>query len=545
MPQVGMGFAQQLTALNPPARECTWVYVAYDQLTDKVGPLAQSPPQALGIVLIESAQKANRRPYHQQKIALVLANQRHFALEQARRGVHVRYVVAPEGPLPFAQALSELHAELGPISMMEASERELRVELEPLVQAGALVVVPNRTYLSNDEDFRASAVTTKGQPGGWRMDRFYRHIRQRTGILMHEGKPVGGRFSFDADNRSPWRGEPAAPAAPSFARDAIKDEVCELVASRFASNPGRVDPSSLPATHGDAQALVDWAMRACMPHFGTYEDAMSQAARGLFHTRLSPLINLSRVVPAELLDAVLPLDIALNNKEGFVRQLLGWREFVRQVHRATDGFRRGPAPTSTEPATDNLLDAQWPLPPAFWSGAGAAWEAAPSGLNCLDVVVRQVWDDGWTHHIPRLMVLSNLATLLDVKPRELSDWFWVAFVDAYDWVVEPNVMAMGTYATGGVMTTKPYVSGSGYIHRMSDYCRDCAFHPKKNCPVTPMYWAFLGRHEDKLGSSARMGPVLGNLRRRGPERRAHDVAVYELVRDRLGRGETTVPEDFA
>ena len=203
-------------------------------------------------------------------------------------------------------------------------------------------------------------------------------------------------------------------------------------------------------------------------------------------------MNLHRLLPRRVIGDALKLPLELASQEGFLRQILGWREFVRHVHRETEGF-----------AELELLGGQEPLPAAYWGKA--------SGLACLDRVVADVWQEGYSHHITRLMILCNLATLLDISPRELSDWFWVAYIDAFDWVVEPNVLAMGTFGVGDVMTTKPYVSGSAYIDRMSDYCQGCAFDPKSTCPITPMYWAFLERHRERLLGNPRMGIVMRAL----------------------------------
>ncbi|EDM73643.1 hypothetical protein PPSIR1_15525 [Plesiocystis pacifica SIR-1] len=177
------------------------------------------------------------------------------------------------------------------------------------------------------------------------------------------------------------------------------------------------------------------------------------------------------------------------------------------------------------------------MPPAYWG--------APSGLRCLDGVVADVWDEGMTHHIPRLMVLANIAQLLDLEPRALTNWFWSAYVDAFDWVVEPNVLAMGSFAVGELMTTKPYVSGSGYIQRMSDYCSSCAFHPKKSCPLTPMYWAYLARHDALLFEVGRSQRQVWSVRKRDPAKRRRDAATFEFVQATLRAGERLSPEGLA
>jgi deoxyribodipyrimidine photolyase-related protein len=502
----------------------TWLFVPYDQLSADIGPLSRLDPNEVGIVVVENPEKADRRPYHKQKLALVLANMRHFALEQAERGVAVRHVVRKA---PYAATLEELARELGPLTLMTPAERDLRVDVAPAVASGAVTLVAHEGWLTATEDFHASQ---SGPP--WRMDAFYKHVRRKSGVLMDGGEPAGGRFSFDTENRKPWKGTPPAPVPPTFRPDAVTLEVAEIVARDAADHPGTLDFTSLPATAADAQTLLSWALSECLPHFGPFEDAMSTRSSGLFHTRLSPLVNLHRITPARLLAEVLALPIDIASQEGFVRQLLGWREFVRHVHEATDGFRRlpgQPVSPADAPAAPSHLGADRPLPPVFWGGAD-------SGLACLDRVVKDVWREGWSHHITRLMVLSNLATLLDVSPRALTDWFWVAYTDAFDWVVEPNVLGMGTFAAGGLMTTKPYVAGAPYIDRMSDYCRGCRFDPKSTCPVTPLYWAFLERHREKLAATGRLTMPLAASAKRTESLKGRDRALFRVVGEALAAG---------
>jgi deoxyribodipyrimidine photolyase-related protein len=221
--------------------------------------------------MIEAPAKARRRPYHQHKLALVLANHRHFALEQARRGVAVRYLTVddPQDPAPYARTLSTC-TDLGPLVAMEPAERELREEVASLIDAGLLSVVRHEGWLTTESDLDAAEVRTHGVHVGWRMDRFYRAVRQRTGILMDGDRPVGGRYSFDGENREPWRGTPPAPPRRSYPRDPIKDEVCDLVRSAFADHPGRPDVDHLPATAADAIGAWRHATEACMASFGPY-----------------------------------------------------------------------------------------------------------------------------------------------------------------------------------------------------------------------------------------------------------------------------------
>ena len=508
-------FTKRLRQLNPTGGTRRWIYVPYDQLTAEVGPMSEQPPEQTGIVLVETPAKAARRPYHQQKLALILANQRHFALEQAARGVQVRYLVHADG---YAAALSSCEHNL---TMMEPAERELRVELAPMIAQKKLRVVPHAGWLTTTKQFG-----DKGPP--WRMDGFYRTVRRATGLLMDGDQPRGGRWSFDEDNRKPWRGEPAAPVPPVFTPDEITTEVAELIRSRYASHPGTLDLAALPATQADAETLWAWAKQQCLPYFGPFEDALSRHSSGLFHTRCAPLINLHRLLPARIVTEAAALDLPLATQEGFIRQILGWREFVHHIHVATDGFRTVP---------NNFLEVHEPLPPAYWPGA-------PSGLACLDHVIGDVWREAYSHHISRLMVLANLATLLDVDPRQTTDWFWIAYSDAFDWVVEPNVLGMGTFAAGETMVTKPYIAGGAYLKRMGDHCRACRFDPASNCPITTLYWDWLRRHGAVVKRNPRMTTIIAAHAKRGEARHAADQQRADAIRQQLAHGAVLTPDSL-
>jgi deoxyribodipyrimidine photolyase-related protein len=551
-------FKKELLRYAVPHENRTWLYVPYDQLSDKIGPLSREKPRDVGIILIENPWKPSLRPYHRQKLALILANMRHFALEQARRGVAVKYLVA-QGP--YRNTLETMARELGQIRLMEPLERELRVDLEPLAKSGLVSFVPHEGRLTTRDLFE-TACTSHSR---WRMDLFYRVVRKKTGILMDRGKPVGEKLSHDSANRKPWKGSPPAPQPCAFPNNPIKEEVGQLIETVFQRHPGKLDLSKLPCTLEDAETLWRWAKDHCMEHFGPYEDAMSTRSSGLFHTRISSVLNIHRLLPSRVVRDVLEIPLPIESKEGFVRQVLGWREFVCHVHESTDGFRR---PTDLPPrvgvlpgdagygritgdtwytpviethylggASPSFLGAENPLPPAYWG--------SESGLACLDNVVADVWADAYSHHITRLMVLSNIATLLDVNPREIADWFWIAYADAYDWVVEPNVLGMGTYAVGPLMTTKPYVAGANYINKMSDYCETCDFDPRTNCPITPLYWAFLDRHYESLRENPRIVIPLKASCKRDETLKRRDRAVFELVNACLQEGTSVTPKMMA
>jgi len=552
---------KKLNKHNSSTSDRQWIYVPYDQVTDRIGPLSRLKPESIGIVLVESPWKAARRPYHKQKLALILSNLRHFALEQAARGVAVRHV-SVNGP--YNMALKALAQELGPLTMMEAAERELREDLSELVKNGAIEVIPHEGWLTTLEDLKA----IKAKDGTYHMDAFYRRIRQSTGILMEgPNKPRGGKYSFDSENRLPWKGQPTPPAVPTFTVDAVTEEVGELIEHHMGHHPGVLDLEHLTSTQEDADRLWQWAKDYCMDNFGPYEDAMSSQSSGLFHTRISQPLNIMRLIPRDIVTDVLEMDISTASQEGFIRQVIGWREFIHKMHVLSDGYRAvvdqtaisdrpgdagykrwsgkdfGKQQSNYETATDpdggaspNYLDSNEPLPVAYWG--------TRCGLNCLDTVVKDVWQEAYSHHITRLMILSNIANLMDVNPRELTDWFWVAYADAYDWVVEPNVLSMGLFATGNLMTTKPYVSGSAYINKMSDYCKGCQFNPAKNCPITRLYWAFLARKADKLKDNQRLFMPMNSLSKRADKEKQKDQETFKQLAKILAEGKVAKPQDF-
>jgi deoxyribodipyrimidine photolyase-related protein len=524
-------FAEQIQAAYPTSEELKvrrWIFVPYDRFTDRTGPLSEQPASETGIVIVESTAKAHRRPYHKKKLVLLISNMRHFALEQAARGCTVLYHFSEES---HGQALAQLQRDLPlpELTMMEPAERELRIDMEAAVQSGLKIkIVPDTTWFSTTEDFLN--VFGPYKPGrSYVMDRFYRAQRQRTEILMDKNKPRGGKFSFDAENRKPYKGQPRIPNPPQFVPDSVTKEVIAYVEQVYGHHFGSVKDFNLPTTQQDADTAWAFALEHLLPNFGPYEDAMRDDELQLFHSRLSALINLGRLLPARMIadveHACTEGRIPLASAEGFIRQILGWREFMRHLHQQTDGYRlladtvaqeAGFKPQS-DPyagATPSALSASLPLPAAYWG--------VKSGLHCLDTVVSQVIEEGWSHHITRLMVLSNLATLCGFSPRQLTDWFWFAYVDAYDWVVETNVLGMATYADGGLTATKPYVSGAAYINKMSNFCGHCQYDPKRStgegsCPFTALYWTFLERNESVLGNNFRLQMPYTTLRKKSPD----------------------------
>ena len=543
-------FLNDIARFAPTAAEATtrqWIYVPYDRLHDGVGPLAETAPSDAVIVMVESRAMETRRPYHKKKLTLVLSAMRHFALEQGERGCRIVYGASPTS---FSDGLLALQAKWkwSELVVNRPAERELRIELDSAVAAGLrLKIVADTAWLSTADDFSGVFGEPKPhiEPGKrqYLMDRFYRAMRQKSGLLMEGGKPVGGKYSYDAENRKPYRNEVPVPPRPRFEPDAITLEVIALVEQRHPDHFGRIEGFDMPVTRAQAESAWQFALTRLLPWFGPWEDAMSTANPDLFHSMTSPSINLTLLRAQDVVEQVAEAyergNVPLESAEGFIRQLIGWREFIRHIHEATDGYRTlaQPGDNWEAGAAPSFLDAQRTLPAVYWG--------TPSGMRCMDTVVAGVVENGWSHHITRLMVLSNLATLCGFSPRELTDWFWFAYVDAYEWVVEPNVLGMATFGDGGLTATKPYVSGAAYINRMSDFCGKCSLDPRKtlgegSCPFTALYWSFLERNEAKLAPLNRMAMPLQTMRKKPATERIAlreraDAAILALERGEIVR----------
>lgn len=556
------GFLQEMYARHPSATEAhsrPWVFLPYDRQNDRLGIVAGN--KDAGLLLVESHAKGRARPYHRKKVMLVLSSQRHFALEQVALGRPVIYLNAPES---FGEQLRAAQVQFGIRTIVTSppAERELRHDLRDSEKQGLRLDYQTDTaWLSTEADWTAVfGKPTRGRQ--YLMERFYRHMRQTSGLLMEPGgRFAGGRLSFDEENRERYRGQIPVPPRPAYPPDEITLGVAEMIQQLTPHTLGTADGFDLPVTAKDVAALWQFALQRLLPFFGPYEDAMHSDEPVMFHSAMSALLNVSRLLPGEMVHdvegAFRTSKIPLASAEGFIRQILGWREFMRHMHRVTDGFRtveQSPDPSANysanryspmlvkeitpaepdRPATPSALDAHLPLPPAYWGER--------SGMFCLDTVVTQVMQTGWSHHITRLMVLSNLAVLCGFSPRELTDWFWISYVDAYDWVVEPNVLGMATFADGGLTATKPYVSGAAYINRMSNYCGQCALDPKKStgegsCPFTALYWSFLERHSDLLSSNQRMRMPYNTLGKKSAQERTALRERAQRAVDQLERGE--------
>ncbi|WP_448586308.1 cryptochrome/photolyase family protein [Thermaurantiacus sp.] len=480
-----------------------------DQLSQGLASLASVHRSEAVILMAEVAGEATYVPHHRQKLVLVFSAMRHFAAELRAAGFRVDY-----RPLDAPDNLGTLEAEIRAavrrhgatrVLMVEAGEHRVRTMQQALAPGVPVAILEDRRFLVPSADFASWRAGRRRL----RMEAFYRWQRARTGILMAGNRPVGGQWNYDRDNRKPLRKGLVPPPPPRFPPDAVTREVMALVEARFPGHFGTLGRFAWPVTRAEARLALDRFVAERLPRFGDYQDALAEGEETLFHSLLSTSVNLGLLEPREMIDAaVAALEAGtapLNAVEGFVRQILGWREYVRAIY-----FAEGPGYVRS-----NALGATRPLPACYWTG--------DSGMACFDAAFRQTRDLAYAHHIQRLMVLGNFALLAGVDPHAVHQWFLVVYADAYEWVEAPNVIGMSQYADGGLLASKPYAAGGAYIDRMGNHCRACRYDPKvregpKACPYGLLYWDFIARHEGALSGNPRMGRVYESWRRFPPER---------------------------
>lgn len=469
------------------------IWVLGDQLNRRIGPLADVEPGDARILLVESEAKVASKRWHRQRLHLVLSAMEHFAAELADEGFEVDHRRAPTLAAGVRAHCDEHDVEeVRAMSPMSWDGRELLDRL-------GVTVEPNTQFLCSAEKF---AEWAEGS-ANLRMEDFYRWRRRTTGVLMEGDEPCGGEWNFDHDNREPPPDDGRSwPEITTFEHDAIDRAVID----RFGDDVWGAEPHGLwPVTREQALTRLDEFIETGLEPFGPHEDAMLDGEWKLAHSTLSSSLNLGLLHPGEVVEAAEAAyrdgNAPINSAEGFIRQVIGWREYVWGLY-----WLWGP-----EYRHENALDATRPVPPVFTGDAD-------TDMACVASVIRHLHDNGWTHHIERLMVLGNLALTTGVDPAAMTDWMWASFVDGAEWVMLPNVIGMALHADGGRMATKPYASGGAYINRMSDHCGRCRYNPKKRvgddaCPFTTFYWAFLARNEEALADNHRMGCQLGGMRK--------------------------------
>ena len=482
----------------------TTIWILGDQLLENhpalETALSQVSTQHVNVVMVESQAILERLPYHRQKLVLVLSAMRHYAAELRQRGLTVDYQKSADMISGLQAHLATHQAER--LLTMAASQRNgRRFQRRVQERLGLPVeVFPNTQFLTG----RYNPFPGAGREKSTTQESYYRAMRQNFNLLMEtDGTPSGGKWNFDAQNRQKLPAGIAPPKVKTFPPDQTTLQVIEEVAN-YPQAIGSLEGFDYAVTRGEALAALEDFISQRLPEFGAYQDAMRAEADLLFHSRLSPYLNLSMLEPLEVAQRAAQAyqqgAAPINSVEGFIRQVIGWREFMYwQYWRQGADYRQV-----------NHWGFTHPLPGFFWNG--------DTDMNCLRTVIQRVLHSGYAHHIERLMVLSNFCLLSGIHPQEVNDWFLSGFVDAYEWVMLPNLLGMGLYADGGKIATKPYIASANYIHKMSDYCGKCTFKRKLRtgegaCPFNFLYWNFLLALEPELRKNARMNTSLLGLRR--------------------------------
>jgi (6-4)DNA photolyase len=483
-----------------------------DQLSPAVSALAGLDTSRDRVLMMEVVEECTYVGHHKQKIVLVLSAMRHFALELRQRGIRVDYVRLddPGNTGGFTGEVERAIARRQPDRILVTEPGEWRMQAMVENWRGRFGWP---VEILDDDRFFASrarfAAWSRGRRS-WRMEHFYRQMRREHGVLMNGKEPAGGAWNYDAANRKRLPARAVLPARKRFPPDAATREVMTLVEARFASHFGSLEEFGWPVTRAQALEALDDFLCNALPCFGDYQDAMKTGAPFLYHSLLAPALNLGLLSPREICAAAEAAWRAgaapLNAVEGFVRQILGWREYVRGVYWALmPGY-----------AEVNALAAHRPLPAFYWTG--------DTDMHCLREAIASTCQHAYSHHIQRLMVTGNFALLAGVAPREIERWYLAVYADAIEWVEMPNTLGMAVFADGGRMASKPYAASGAYIDRMSDFCRDCAYEVKQQtgaraCPFNFLYWAFLIQHRAGLEDNPRLAMPHRMLAKWPPERR--------------------------
>ncbi|MFN3581013.1 MAG: cryptochrome/photolyase family protein [Pseudomonas sp.] len=477
-----------------------------DQLSPDLSSLRGADPEQDRILLAEVMEEGRYVPHHPQKILFILSAMRHFAEELRAQGFAVDYIRLddPHNTGTLKAELVRACQRLQPSAVLLCKPGEWRL-LEVFSQLRD--ELPELQLLEDDRFFCSSprfAAWASGRKQ-LRMELFYREMRKYTQLLMDpDGGPAGGAWNYDADNRKALPASVQIPPQPHFPADTITLEVQTLVAQRFADHYGTLDGFDYPVTRVDAESLWQHFLALGMPSFGDYQDAMADNQPYLFHARIAAAMNIGLLDPRRVcLDVQAAWqagDIPLNAAEGFIRQILGWREYVRGIY-----WMMMP-----DYAERNALGNQRDLPEFYWTGE--------TRMNCMSQAIGQTLEHAYAHHIQRLMVTGNFALLAGIQPKQICDWYLAVYMDAFDWVELPNTLGMVMHADGGYLGSKPYCASGQYIKRMSNHCKSCAYKVteqigEKACPFNSLYWHFLMRHRDKLGANHRLAMVYRNLDR--------------------------------
>ena len=459
--------------------------------------MALSDPADSVILMMEVKTEANAVPHHRTKLVFLFSAMRHFAQELREKGWQVDYVeLTDEQNTGSFKTEVERALERHKIDLIRVCEpSEYRV-LEDIKSWQAGLNIP--VSIAQDDRF----VATKNEFEDWaegrkqlRMEYFYREMRRKTDLLMDGDKPEGGQWNYDKENRKPPKNGMDIPPPLSFEPDEITQSVIKMVSETFSSRMGNVDKFFYAVNREGALAALDYFIENTLERFGDYQDAMMSGEPFLFHSLLSPYLNIGLLSPLEICtkieEAYRQGKAPLNAAEGYIRQIIGWREYVRGIY-----WWKMP-----DYKVENFLGAELDLPEFYWTGE--------TQMKCLSESISQTLDYAYAHHIQRLMITGNFALLIGVDPFAVHEWYLSVYLDAFEWVELPNTLGMSQFGDGGLLGSKPYISSGSYINRMSNYCKTCRYDVKKRvgeeaCPFNALYWHFLDRHADKLRQNNRL-----------------------------------------
>ncbi|WP_289034295.1 cryptochrome/photolyase family protein [uncultured Roseibium sp.] len=484
------------------------ILILGDQLTPTISSLRGAEKDRDRILMAEVAEEATYVRHHKKKIAFVFSAMRHFAEELAEAGWTVDYVQLGDadnsGSLKGEVERAVKRLKPSSVSVTEPGEYRLLADFKGWdAELGVPVDIrPDARFLCSRSEFEGWADGRKR----FLMEDFCRHMRVKTGLLMDGDKPAGGKWNFDKDNRKPAAQDLFMPRPRRFEPDEITQNVLSLVETRFSEHFGALDPFWFAVTRDEARQAFDDFLDSGLPRFGDFQDAMLRGEPFLYHAVVSPYLNAGLLDPMELCQAVDQAyrdgKVPINSAEGFIRQIIGWREYVCGIY-----WLRMP-----EMADENFLGATRDLPSFYWSGE--------TDMTCLKEAITQTRDEAYAHHIQRLMITGNFAMLAGIEPRQVHEWYLAVYADAYEWVEMPNTLGMSQFADGGFLASKPYASGGNYIRKMSDYCGSCRYDVAQKtgedaCPFNALYWDFLDRNAERLRGNRRLATAYSTWERMG------------------------------
>ncbi len=492
-----------------------------DQLSERLSVLASGDQSCDRVLMVEAREEGTYVPHHRKKIAFILSAMRHFRDRLRAAGWQVDYV-SLDDPENTGTIIGEIDRALARHGLRQAAAtRPGEWRLLSALQAANVSLLEDDRFLCSHATFDRWAEGRKQL----RMEYFYRDMRRSTGLLMDDEAPAGGKWNFDHDNRKPPRGGLQTPAPTRFQPDQITTDVLALVDTWFPDHFGDLTPFWFAVTAADAEQSVADFIAQRLPQFGDYQDAMQRDTPFMFHAVIGLYLNVGLLDPLQVCRQVERAyadgKVAINAAEGFIRQVIGWREFVRGIY-----WRFMP-----EYIDRNALDHHRPLPDFYWHGK--------TDMACLADCIGQTKREAYAHHIQRLMVTGNFAMLAAVEPRQVHAWYLAVYADAYEWVEAPNTLGMSQFADGGVLASKPYAASGNYINRMSNYCRDCRYNVKKRtgpeaCPFNFLYWDFLARHRDRLAVNPRVAQIYRSWDRFEADHQAEIRAQAAQFLDDLG-----------